>query len=97
MLLEKLGARRGRAHLEAMLRRWSHKTLILHARNAGKFLEWASRCTEFRDEDPENAAVLKLVSYMQFLRGAGAAPTVPRARLASIAFYAAAADLKAHG
>ena len=70
LLLEKLGARRGRAHLEAMLRRWSHKTLIQHARNAGKFLEWTRRCTEFRNENPEDAAVLKLAGYMQHLRDA---------------------------
>ena len=35
-----LGAKRGRNHLCAILRRWSHRTLHVHATNVLKFLDW---------------------------------------------------------
>lgn len=82
--------------LPAVLMRWSHKTLLLHARNVNKFVAWhletrgPIRPESFMDPDlAENV----LVQYFLDLTDGGAAATTPSARWSSLRFLSQVADM----
>lgn len=89
----RLGIERGRLHIQTLLKRWVHRTLHLHAAGVLKFVEWHSGLRSGQALQPpsaENAVqekfVAMLVYYIHDLREAGARPTVPASRIASLAF-----------
>ena len=100
-LIEKLGATRGNLQLEMMLRKWSHKTVIRHARAVNTFIDWLNTAGDgIMLLDPTQVtaeeAISRLVDYMHFLVDAEVGPTVPRSRLHSLAFFARFAGIEEH-
>ena len=61
-----------------MLRKWSHRTALLHARHIMGFIAWheANHSPWPRDE-PMPDAEERLIEYMRYLADAGAKATVP--------------------
>ena len=98
-IIGKLGAKRGKLHLELMLRRWSHHTVLRHARNFTAFENWANMrydnqfLIDVRPKTKEEA-VLMLVEYVHHLVDADVEPTVPKNRLASLRFFASIANVE---
>lgn len=94
-LSKKLGALAGCGYLERMLRRWGHRTVLEHAKNAVHFINWyeVEHKTWPRDAEVPDAVVV-LMQYMQHLIEMGVKATVPTAKLASLAFLNRFADLQ---
>ena len=95
-LLLKLGEKGHRGHLSTMLRKWSHRTALLHARHIMGFIAWheANHSPWPRDE-PMPDAEERLIEYMHHLVDAGAKATVLTSRLASLGYLNRVADLTA--
>ena len=97
-LLQKLGPARADRHLQAMLRRWSHRTVLGHADNVMRFTCWRrERHGELAlDAAPgEDEAVSVLIDYVHELIDSGVAPTAPQTKLRSLAFFARLAGAEA--
>ena len=86
-LLKRLGPKIAPQHLAMIMRRWSHRTVTLHAKHAVQFLQWWElEHGPWDSERKEEVLVDDIIRYIHYLVDNGCKATVPTARVASLGF-----------
>ena len=86
-LLKRLGPKIAPQHLAMIMRRWSHRTVTLHAKHAVQFLQWWElEHGPWDSERKEEVPVDDIIRYIHYLVDNGCHATVPTARVASLGF-----------